>query len=88
LGDKVLEKSERGKRIVKSIMPGFPGGMLAEIVQSQRGTEISERVGFFTRPSGSGQLKGVDPRPEGVARECTKKSFLCAVAMGNDWATV
>jgi hypothetical protein len=88
LGDKVLEKSERGKRIVKSIMPGFPGGMLAEIVQSQRGAEISKRVGFFMRPGGSGQLEGVDPRPEGVAWECAKKSFLCSVAMGNNWAIV
>jgi hypothetical protein len=68
-------------------MPGFSGGMSAEIVQSQRGAEISERVGLFIRPSGSGQLKGVNPRPEGVAGECTQKSFLCAVAVSNDWAT-
>ena len=56
LGDKVLEKSERGKRIVKSIMPGFVGGMSVKVVQSQRGAEISERVRFFIGPSSPGQL--------------------------------
>ena len=83
----MLEKGERGKRIVKSIVPGFFGGMLTEIVQSQRGAEISERVGLFVGPGGSGQLESVDPRSEGVAWEGTQKSFLCSVAMGNDWAT-
>ena len=86
LVDKVLEKSERGKRIVKSIMPGFSGGMSAKVVQSQRGAEISERVRFFTGPSSPGQLKSIDPRPEGVAWERTQKTFFSSVAMSNDWA--
>ena len=42
LTDKVLEKSERGKRIVKCVVPGLLWSMRGEIVQAQSYAKIAE----------------------------------------------
>jgi hypothetical protein len=86
LRNKVLEKGERGKRIVKGIVPGFRRCVLTEIVQPQRSAEVTKRVGFFIRPGGAGELEGIDPGSEGVAGEGAQESFLGSVPVGDDGA--
>ena len=86
LRNKVLEKGERGKRIVKGIVPGFRRCVLTEIVQPQRSAEVAKRVGFFIRPGSACELEGIDPGSKGVAGEGTKESFLGSVSMGDDGA--
>jgi len=43
-------------------------------------------VRFFRRPSGAGELEGVDPWAKAVAGEGAEEAFFGAVAVGDDGA--
>lgn len=85
-GDKVLEKRERGKRIVEGIVPIPVGGMGGEFGQAQRGAEVAKGMRGLFRPGRAGQLEGVDPRTKGVTGEGTQKSLFRTVSVGHDRA--
>lgn len=42
LADKVLEKSERGKRIVKCVVPGLLWSMRGKVIQAQSRAKIAK----------------------------------------------
>ena len=83
----MLEKGERGKRIVKRIVPISVRRVLGKVSEAERGAEIAEGVGFFGGPSGAGELEGIDPRAETMTGEGAEKTFLSAMAVSDDGAT-
>ena len=67
-------------------MPGFFRRVLAEVAQSQRSAEVSQRVRFFIGPGGARELESVDPRTKGVAGKRAQESFLGSMTVGHDGA--
>lgn len=82
----MLEKGERGKRIVEGIVPMTVGGVLGEISQAEGVAKIAERMRLFSGPGGAGKLQGVNPRAEAVAGEGAEEAFFGAMPVGYDGA--
>jgi len=82
----VLEKCERGKRIIESIVPISIRGVFGKVGESEGKAEITQRMRLFIGPGGTGELEGVDPRAEGVAGEGAEEAFFGAVTVGHDGA--
>jgi hypothetical protein len=79
--DKVLEKSERSKRIIKSVVPSAIRGVDREVVETQRAAKVTEGVGGKPGPGGPGELQGVDPRTKRMTGESPEEAFLGAVTV-------
>ena len=67
-------------------MPAFPGCVGAEILNAEGGAKVAQRVGRLLRPSGAGELEGVDPRAEAVSWESAEEAFFGSMAVRYDGA--
>jgi len=52
----VLEKSERGKRIVEGVVPGAVRGLSGKIGELEGLAKVAEGMGGKIGPSGAGEL--------------------------------
>jgi len=83
----MVEKGERSKRIIEGIVPVSIGGVFGKGIETERSAKIAQGMRGKVRPGGTGQLEGIDPGTEGMARKGAEEAFLGAVSVGYHGAT-
>ena len=81
--DKMIEKSQRSKRIIEGIVPGFARSMVGKGIEAEGFAKIAQGMGGEIRPSCASELEGVDPRTKGVTGKGAEEAFFGSVSVGD-----